>query len=590
MPRLSLPTVREHLAHGGTSAPRQVLTKPWTRVGGRPPTRRLLGTMGCAVAALLSAVAALGAPTEASATSGHATDTLPRPHYLAAANYFGSGSPFNLWSTNMSGAPQALAQMKNDGFNAVALIVPWGEFEPHLTPPRYDHSALAQLNSVIRDAKRLHMGVLLRLSYEWDTDPADQLPGLARFNDLWRNTAVYRAWLTYIATIHRDVKRFGNVWEAYLSWEDLWQPVFDSQGMTTAAGRVHLAASLGYQSWLASKSHLSLAKVSSDYGTKFTSFSKVPTPLATRPSFRLMYEYQDWALIHHLFGPAAARFPGLTMETRVDVDPIRTGTQVVGSYTHSAQFRLAGTPFTGIYYAPYMGDPSSTKNETVTQTITALQTTLSALSSRTGGRPLFIYEYQFGQNGPAIANDPQLIPSQVPTYLSRSVPLLQRYTVGYALWTYRDYNLSSVFNPSFVLGSQGWKLSGGASVGKASGTGWLHLNSGDQATQHFALSGGANQVSFEAQASSPASVTVQVGGGGQQTVQLQTGEQSYTVNLPASVDATSVTLGATGSVSLTDIQVYGPTTPGNVYSVTGRPEVGAAALRAANQVLTSTGG
>ncbi|MGH9108955.1 MAG: cellulase family glycosylhydrolase, partial [Acidimicrobiales bacterium] len=237
--------------------------------------RALTWMVGSVLTAIISAAACCVLPLagQASAATRLAGAGTKRPPYIAAAQYFGAGDPYNLWSSDMSGAPQALAQMKRNGFNAVALVVPWGRFQTRLTPPRYDQEAFSRLNTVIGDAKKLHMGVLLRISYYWDMDPADQMPTSSRFDALWSNKKVYAAWLDYVGKLHQDVAGFGNVWEAYLSWEDLWQPVTEAESTTTPSQQMALAGSTGYRSWLASQSHLSLAQVGADYDTQFASFS-----------------------------------------------------------------------------------------------------------------------------------------------------------------------------------------------------------------------------------------------------------------------------------------------------------------------------
>lgn len=511
------------------------------------------------------------------------------PSYVAAAEYFGSGNPFNMWSSDLSGAPKAFARMRSDGFNTVGLVLPWGEFQPKLTPPRYDRLAFSRLDQVIRAAAALHMGVILRLSYEFDVDPYDQLAGATRFDEIWSNRKVYTAWLDYVAAVHKSVAGFHNVREAYISWEDLWQPVFQSQGATTPTQQMALATSTGYRAWL--QQHYSLTQVSATYGTQFASWTDVPTPPPHSPSFKLMYQYQDTALVHRLFLPAAKRFPGLTMETRVDVDSIYTGTQVVGSYTHDVLYQLPGTKVTGMYFSPYMGDPSSTHVETAAQALSALQTTLSRMSSASGGRTLMIYEYEFVSNSTAVATDPALTPVQIPTFLSQSEPLLQQYTGGYALWTYQDYTLSPVYNPSFAVGRTGWKLSGAARPKPSRrSTSYLAMGAGGKAAQPiqplFVNSTTPATVAFRARAPHPTTLDVTWGSGGTQTVHVTGGGwHRYQVTVPPSTG--TLTVSSKGAVSVTQIQLYWFTQLGDVYSTTGVAEVGAAPLRSLNKQLTS---
>lgn len=547
-----------------------------------PAFRRVVIVVTGLAAVAFALVPALPAATAAGAASGT---------YLAAAEYFGSGNPTNMWSSDLSGAPKAFALMKREGFNTVGLVLPWGQFQPGLTPPRYDSTTFTRLDRLITQATRLHLGVILRLSYEWDIDPTDQLPGSTRFDQLWSNPKVYAAWLGYVATVHQNVASFHNVRAAYISWEDLWEPVFEAQGTTTASQQLSLATSTGYRAWL--RKHYSLAQVEFDYGTPLANWTAVPVPSATKPSFKLMYQYEDTALVHRLFLPAAQRFPGLTMETRADVDSILTGTTVVGSYTHKTQYRLPGTSVTGTYFSPYMGDPSSTMVETSADALQALHSTLARMSRSTGGRPLVIYEYEFESNANAVDHDPALTPKQVPQFLARSKSLLQRYTHGYALWTFRDYNLSSIYNPSFALGPTGWKLTDAQAVPSSSSPSYaLFGPQGGSVSQDLpsgdVTSARPPSVSFRADAPAATNVLVQLGTAPAQTVAIGPGWHTYTVAL-SPTSTTTLTLQAGGGTMLTNVSLYWFTQLGDVYSTAGTPEIGAAPLRALNVALTGGG-
>ena len=47
-----------------------------------------------------------------------------------------------------------------------------------------------------------------------------------------------------------------------------------------------------------------------------------------------------------------------------------------------------------------------------------------------------------------------------PIFFSGAVELLKEYSLGYGLWTYRDYRRSIMSNGSFSLGDLGYQLSG----------------------------------------------------------------------------------------------------------------------------------
>lgn len=514
---------------------------------------------------------------------------------ILAADYFGIANPINFWSSDISGAKASFRLMREDGFNAVALVLPWGDFEPGIDPVRFNPDAFSRLDFLIRTAAALHMGVVLRLSYEFDIYPADQMPTVERIEAAYGGGPAYRAWLDYISKVHQNVARFSNVRAAYISWEDFSYPI-QSATSISGAPAVKLASTIGFQSWL--KTTEPLSSVDTMYGTHFSSWSTVPTPTITSPSFRLMYEFQDWSLVHHFFLPAQQRFPGLTMETRVDVDPIYNGSQVVSSYEHTAQYQLPNTSVTGMYFSPYMGDPSSSLDETAPEALAALRSTLVRMSSAAGRRKLFIYEYEIVSNSPAVSNDPNLTPDQVGPFILQSEPLLAKYTDGYALWTYRDFNLSGVYNPSFSVGSAGWTLLGPAKVvDPRAGMSYLALGTGASAKQvvnpgNVALTPGAPlTLSLEASPASAGSLLrLAVGSAAPQTVVLGEGWSSYSIQVPQSDLGTgTITITDTGPTKISNVQLYTFTQTGDVYSNTGVPEVAVGPLTTLNHQLQSKG-
>ncbi len=501
-----------------------------------------------------------------------------------------------MWDTNLSGARKVFEQMKSDGFNAVGLIIPWGEFQPGLTPPSYNAAAFSRLDQLISVAGRLHLRVILRLSYEIDVDPYDQLAS-TRFEEVFSRGSIYAAWLDYISRIHSSVQQFSNVAGEYITWEDFSEPMSFAEQATTQAQRIQLASEIGFTSWL--RSNYSLSKVGSMYGTAFSNWAQVPTPPRSSPLFSLIFRYNDWALIHRFFKPAKRIFPALTIETRVDVDPLYSGSTVVGSYSHSDTFDLPGTKVTGMYFSPYMNDPSSNLNETWNQAVSALETTLKTMSARARGQKLFIYEFEITSNSPAVANDPEPPPNQLPQFVTNSAAPLREYTTGYALWTYRDFNLSPIYNPSFTLGTSGWTVQNGR-PSQRDGQWALSMRRGGSATQtfhpgDFDSGGSATQATFSISATprtpGPAQLTVRISGAPAQVLTIDHGSHNYLLQFPltdiasgAVVDQLSLT--ASAPVAVTDVQVYAFTQVGDVYSTAGSPGVAVAPLRTLNRELS----
>lgn len=515
---------------------------------------------------------------------------------LVAAAYFGSANPINFWSSDLSDARQQFERIKADGFNGVDLVVPWGDFQPSITPPSYNQSDFNRLDSLISLAKSLNLKVVLRLSYEFDVYPGDQLPWGARQLSLYGSSPVYRSWEAYLAKIHQNVQHFSNIKAEYLSWEDFWGPIWAAQGAKTPAAQLHLAHSTGYRKWL--ERSYSMAQVETAYGTQFASWSDVPTPSSHSPAFALMYRYVDWTMIHRFFPTAQHLFPNLTLETRIEQDTLYNGSQPAGTYPHNATWKLPGTTTTGIYYSPYMNDPSGQHQETASQAVQGLRTTLSNVKAGVGGRRIYVYEFEIMSNAAVISQAPQLATDEIPSFVVRSGPILKEYTDGYTLWTYRDFNQSLVYNPSFAMGLGGWSVTGGPkAIQPKRSTAYLAMPKGSTATQTVqpsrfqSASSKPVTVSFRAASGTRGStLTVSFGPGVAQSVTVQKGWHSYQVHFTvAQLGSGAMTLAAAGPIQLTDVQEYTFTQVGDVYQTSGAPTPGGAlhAIENLNRQLAS---
>jgi hypothetical protein len=539
------------------------------------------------------------AATTVLAVSGPAGAASAKPAVTRSAFYFGAASPINLWSSDLSGAPAAFQQIKADGFNAVELAVPWGEFQESVSPATYNAAAFKSLSTLVALAKATKLEVILRLSYGVDIDPHDQAPD--RSVSVFANQTVYNSWLGYISRVHQAVAKYNDVQIAQLSWEDFWNPVAEAHAATTTVERLQLATTTGFRPW--AKSNYSLAQVSKMYGTKFASWSSVPTPSSTSASFKLMYQYDDYQLVHRFFVPASSRFPGLNLEARVDIDPLYSGTTVVGSYSHADTFKLPGTSYIGMYFSPYLGDPSTALSETTKDALSALNSTLSSMRSRAGNRPLFIFEYEIVSNSPEVASDPGLPSSAVPSFILASAPMLRKYTLGYSLWTYHDYAQSPVYNPSFALGTDGWTTTGTATAAKAATGSSLSLGAASSVSQQFPLgylaANPASDVTVSMTATAPAgsssTMTIKVGTAPTRSFAVSGTARSYAIQIPTSavigLADSQLTISTSAPVTITNVQVSDFTQLGDIYGVDGTPGVGAAPLRTMNQQLaTGTSG
>jgi hypothetical protein len=537
--------------------------------------------------------AAPAAPAASASSGGPCVGVPSAQHPLAAADYFGIADPNNFWSSDLSGAAAAFRQIRANGFNAVGLVVPWGDFEPGVDPVTFNQEDFARLDQLVTLAGKKGLCVILRLGYSTDPDPADQMPWGGRDIPLWGNKTVYQAWLDYLAELHQNLEGYDNVGLAYISWEDYWGPVWRSQEIKSVHARIQLAQTIGYQKWL--RGHFSLSKVSRRYGTTFSSWSQVPTPLQHQPAAELIFEYFDYQMVNRFLIPGEQRFPGLTLEARIDPDTIYNGSQPISLYYSTSTWDVAGTSLTGMYFAPFMRDPSTAHNETASEAMHGLRATLSWLSGQTGGRRLFMYEFLVHTNSGEVKIAPKLTPNQIRPFLDEASGPISRYTDGYAVWTYRDFDESPVYNPSFSLGTVGWKVKGSVvrSPSTASPTS-LTLSPGAEVSQSVS----PNRINLVPKRPATVSVTaesptsgarlrVQLGVAPSRSFALTTRWTTFHFTVPASKYARGrLQISGHKSVSVTNAQVYDHVQQADIYGTSGAPKVALAGFQVLNKRLT----
>jgi hypothetical protein len=542
------------------------------------PFAAVLGGVLAVLMALGLTVVGPGASTaQAGATATNASS-------LRIAYYFGTADPMNFWSSDMSRATKAFQTIRADGFDAVGLALPWAVFQPVLKPPTENQQAYSKLDYLINLANSLGLKVVLRLSYEYSVQPGAQLPGLQRQIGLYSKPSLLKDWLDFIIGVHQNVAKYPNVAMAYISWEDFFDPISQSLGTQGYSAQVALAKNIGFRAWL-EKTFSSVGAFDFDYGFQYSKWTQVPTPTPSSSDWALIFNYDDSALINRFFYEAQGWWPGLSLEARTDVDSAQ-GQPVY----HTDEYQLANTDNTGFYFSPYMWDPQpSQPNETASDAISALKSTLYFMASNSGGRSLFIHEFEFVSNAPQVSTAPHLKPGQVPSFLIQAAPYLASIG-GYGVWTYRDFNFSLIYNPSFSLGKSGWGVRH-ATFGRNR----LNMKAGSEASQkvhpyRVILGDSGNvTVSFTAVATHRTSVRVTLGGHPVRVAVLP-GQTYYRVNLPTSdLGDGLLTLTANGRLSLSNVQLYGFTQWGDVYSSNGHTEGAHSALVQMNQAVASGG-
>jgi hypothetical protein len=505
--------------------------------------------------------------------------------FVRAAHWFGGAWPVNFWNTRLEErAANDFAALRSDGFNTVVFVVPWSGFAPDSRRGTLDGDRVTRLLRLIRTASDHDLHVILRLGYTWDAGAADS--HLRQFQ-VWTDPQVHAAWLDHLGALWDAVGLEPNLTFGFLSWEDLWAVA--SLGEADLQTRIAAAGSTGFREWL--QTRLALAEVSERWGSTFDSWDDVPLPTRRSPAFKLLYEFMDRAWIDRFFAPAQQRFPRLSMEIRVDADPIWDGERLIEWHGHESAWDLPGAEWTTLYWSPAMGGLNQGETISPKEASARLAAMLARVQLHTGARHIFVGQFLAEDFTPGHEMNGRVARDSLAAFLRLAASPLQEYAGGYGLWAWTDYSHDAIANPEFASGLSGWSAPG--AVVK---DGWLELpaaavlatdiHAGDYhvatpATTADLCIHGASASNTEAQ------VLLSIGGWQLDTLTLPARESRVCV--PAAVNAaTAIRLQFDRAVRISRITSSAFVQNSGMRDTQGRPKQSHAAWLELNSTLHST--
>lgn len=502
------------------------------------------------------------------------------PSYLKAATYVSDAWVSNFWNSESDHMDEELAQIAADGFNSIVLVVPWREFQPGVLPVSYNRYAFQKLDKVMNAANAHGLMVELRVGYVWDYYNDDVVTG--RFRDLLKDPSTRAAWLAYAKQIYRTASAHSNFYGGFMTWEDFWNYVEDAANLGKGANSRNAAKECGYQTWL--KKHYSLKQVNEYYqpAEKFTSYDNVYIPARKEYAYKLFYEFYD-DFLNDLLKDTQKVFPNLSMEVRLDVDPVdaQDGNGQVGA-SHYGTFPCADAGYTSLMYSVSMGhgfgDVLSTQ-----EAIKTMNEQLSLVRANNGGKPVFIDQLLYMDATEGFEQNARLAESHRGAFLTGIPDTLRAHTNGYAVWTYRNYTNNPVYNHQFALGTRDWNVTNG-SVMERNGSSQLLLQSGGSLAQKVGHRIGGRtthdgHVRFTADSDEPAVLTVKLGSMSQ-TVEVN-GPKQYDLNLGRK-GFYEVSFETDGDVYLDNIHVYNFVQDGQLRDIDGNELSCMGAMRTLN--------
>lgn len=510
--------------------------------------------------------------------------------YWVSAHYFADGWPKNMWDSEFENIDEDFKKIRSDGFNSVVLLIPWREFQPDINNPRkFNEVAFTRLNELMKCAEENDLGIILRLGYFWDyynNNSAEEISN--RFYNLVSQVETMNAWLEYSAQVYDTASDFDNFLGGFICWEDFWGVV---ESVKSISGNNDLsrryAKELGYSEYLLE--NYSLDELIQQYNISFTNLYDIYIPAVTSAGFQTFYAFYD-AYLNGILKKTQEVFPGLSMEVRVDDDLVVNESGESQYYSHVATYPCDGANYTTIVYGVPMGFEN--KGERVSWNV-ALDMTKNILNKVASGaeyKKLFIDQFLFYDNTAKFSYNAQIEESQVGEYLLAMPDVLLDYSMGYGIWTYKDYYFDLIANGEFAKGLSGWNSSSNASVESVDGSNMCLLSKNGFISQEVLSklneTEGEITCSFDAKnIKSEAIITVHLGENEKKVLIKEGGKYQVTFKADAWGD---IRISTDEAVYIDNIRLYNFCQNGLLYDVEWNEQEYIKAVREMNKVLAKT--
>lgn len=486
---------------------------------------------------------------------------------LRTVTYVSDQWVINFWNSESDHLEEELAQIAADGFNSIILAVPWREFQPGTSPVQYSKYTFDKLDRIMKAAKDQGLWVTLRVGYTWDYCQGESAK--SRYSKLLGSETMRSAWLNYAKKLYQAVSGYDNFYGGFITWEDFWNYVEDAPGQFgTSKTGVDEARRIGFQKYL--NDNYTLEQVNEYYAPdkSFGSFEQISIPKKDSPACKLFYEFYDHFLIE-LLRDTQQVFPDLSMEVRLDVDPIKGTNGEQAGASHYQTFPCADASYTALMYSVAMGYGAD-RVLTAAEAVSMMEQQLNLVKANNSGKPIYIDQLLYMDITPGFEHNARLGEGERNAFLTGIPGILQKYTNGYAVWTYRNYANNCIFNSQFALEGQGWDTSQVKFVQRDNSS-QAQLQKGGSLSQNIGgriASKGQfeNHVRFTADSDKPAKVSVILGSKTKDVV--VDGKKQYDLNFGC-FEYSQIQFRADKDVYLDNIYVYNFIQDGQLHDLDG---------------------
>ncbi|MEY8339482.1 hypothetical protein AALB16_15935 [Lachnospiraceae bacterium 62-35] len=325
-----------------------------------------------------------------------------------------------------------------------------------------------------------------------------------------------------------------------------------------------------------------MEEMKEQFGLEAESYENIWIPDGTEPSFALFYEFYD-SFLNRLLKESQTAFPDLSMEVRLDVDPVPGMDGTPRGCAHEATYNCQDSPYTCAMYSVAMGQEMH-REISAGEAEKTMKHILAGMKAVNGGKEIYIDQFLYTDNTPGFEHNARLKEEEMAAFLENIGSVLKSHTIGYGVWAYRNYGNSALYNAQFALGEAGWKFDKGCEVVERNGSKKAKLAPKNNITQEFGRRLGEGEtvkVCFAAEAESMAQIQVTMG----RETKYVTIQGEDKVYLEFLTRGESITFSTDREAFLDDVKVYTFETDGKLYGIEGEEKEMACAIRSLNAGL-----
>lgn len=368
------------------------------------------------------------------------SSSVASPEFLRGVHVFSDDCPLTFWETfDEKKLKQQLVDAVHDGFNAVILVVPWAGFQVDAHSKLYDPWMYDRLRTALDLIRDSGLYSISRIGYAHNFRP-DNTPSSGErcmFAMLHGDDAM-SAWSDYVRSLQHVFSLYDTHLFNFISWEDFF-----------------------------CGSHLMKLpeKKRAEYGTASGFGGTIPANDGSDPMDRVHAWYDHISSIWtRLIKYGQKEMPHLTMEVRVDSDPVFGGNDTMAWHGYHDAGHVSAHARAGTYFSPSFGQENNGSAITAENTIQKLTFMLTEVAeNRFGLEKAFLEQFNFLDNTPSfMTSSNYMTEPQVTRFLDKATPLIRKNTGGYALWAYRNYRETHLYNGNFLRGMSGWNVTRGS--------------------------------------------------------------------------------------------------------------------------------